>query len=89
MDIKGSNDKINIERGVKQRDALSCSFLILCIEPLIRNLNGNKKIEPRLLNSKMTNTLVEHKASVGAYDIAKLVKIICYQFKKYLGNMRG
>ena len=53
------SDKINIERGVKQGDALSCSLFILCMDPLIRNLNGNKKIEPLLFKSKMTNTLVD------------------------------
>jgi len=34
--------KISIERGVKQGDALSCAIFILCIDPLIRNINKNK-----------------------------------------------
>jgi hypothetical protein len=40
------SEKINIERGVKQGDALSFSLFISCMDPLIRNLNENKKIEP-------------------------------------------
>jgi hypothetical protein len=39
------SDKIKIERGVKQGDALSCSLFILCVDPLIRNINANMKIE--------------------------------------------
>ncbi len=38
------SDPIKIERGVKQGDALSCAIFILCIDPLLRNLNSNHKI---------------------------------------------
>jgi hypothetical protein len=31
-------DKININRGVKQGDALSCALFILCIDPLIKTV---------------------------------------------------
>jgi hypothetical protein len=67
------SEKINIERGVKQGDALSCSLFILCMDPLIRNLNENKKIEPITFKSKLTHTVVKHKASGYADDIA----IVC------------
>jgi hypothetical protein len=67
------SETINIERGVKQGDALSCSLFILCMDPLIRNLNENRKIEPITFNSKLTNIVVKHKASVYADDIA----IVC------------
>jgi hypothetical protein len=67
------SEKINIERGVKQGDALSCSLFILCMDPLIRNLNENKKIEPITFQSKLTHTVVKHKASGYADDIA----IVC------------
>jgi hypothetical protein len=39
------SEKISIERGVKQGDALSCAIFILCIDPLIRNINKNKLIQ--------------------------------------------
>ena len=67
------SEKINIERGVKQGDALSCSLFILCMDPLIRNLNENKKIEPITFKSQLTHTVVKHKASGYADDIA----IVC------------
>jgi hypothetical protein len=39
-----TTEPIQIERGVKQGDALSCSIFIICIDPLLRNLNTNKNI---------------------------------------------
>ena len=36
----------NILRGVKQGDALSCVIFIMCVEPLLRNLNKNNAICP-------------------------------------------
>ncbi len=65
--------KIYIEKRAKQGDALSCSLFILCMDPLIRNLNKNKKIEPITFKSKLTNTVVKHKASGYADDSA----IVC------------
>jgi hypothetical protein len=43
------------------------------MDPLIRNLNENKKIEPIIFKSKLTNTVVKHKARGYADDIA----IVC------------
>jgi hypothetical protein len=54
------SEKINIERGVNQGDALSCSLFILCMDPLVRNLNENKKIESITFKSKLTNRVVKH-----------------------------
>jgi hypothetical protein len=53
------SDKINIERGVKQGDALSCSLFILCMDPLIRNINANIKIE----EIEVKGVMVKYKAS--------------------------
>ena len=35
-----------IKRGVKQGDALSCIIFIMCMEPLLRNIEANADIEP-------------------------------------------
>jgi hypothetical protein len=43
------------------------------MDPLIRNLNKNKKIEPIIFKSKLTHMVVKHKASGYADDIA----IVC------------
>ena len=67
------SEKIKIKRGVKQGDALSCSFFILCMDQLIRNLNKNKKIEPITFKSKLTHMVVKRKASGYADDIG----IVC------------
>jgi len=48
------SETIKIERGVKQGDALSCAIFILCIDPLLRNLNANKKIKSIALETKIT-----------------------------------
>ena len=67
------SETIKIERGVKQGDALSCAIFILCIDPLLRNLNANKKIKSIALETKITKKVVCHKASGYADDIS----IVC------------
>ena len=64
-------EKIEIGRGVKQGDALSCSLFILLMETLIRNLNHNENI-------KNINILGKGISKVTAYadDIALLTKDI-------------
>jgi hypothetical protein len=64
---------VRIERGVKQGDALSCSLFILCIDPLIRNINDNNQIKEVKLISSRSKTTVGMKCSGYADDIA----IIC------------
>jgi len=64
---------IRIERGVKQGDALSCAIFIICIDPLLRNINGNDKIKGITLESKISKTKVKHKACGFADDVS----VIC------------
>ncbi len=67
------SEKIDIKRGVKQGDALSCALFILCIDPLIRNIQENPKIEGVTLKSRLNNVKVNFKVSGYADDIA----VIC------------
>jgi hypothetical protein len=50
-----ASESIKIERGVKQGDALSCAIFIICIDPLLRNLNKNKKIKKVTIRRKNAN----------------------------------
>ena len=68
------SESISIERGVKQGDALSCSLFILCIDPLIRNINANIEIDEISMTSKLTKTKVGLKCSGYADDIAIICK---------------
>ena len=36
---------IRIRRCVKQGDALSCALFIICLDPVLRNIENNKKIK--------------------------------------------
>jgi retron-type reverse transcriptase len=71
------SDPISIERGVKQGDALSCAIFILCIDPLLRNLNNNSKIAPVKLKCKKDISAQVHKACGFADDVS----VICMDDK--------
>ena len=66
-------EAINIERGVKQGDALSCAIFIICIDPLIRNLNKNKQIKQ--IQHIRTQNGENHSYKAAAY--ADDVSVIC------------
>ena len=67
------SDKINIERGVKQGDALSCAIFILCIDPLLRNINADQDIKIVEVITRMSRQQVNYKAGGFADDI----NVIC------------
>jgi hypothetical protein len=67
------SDSFDVERGVKQGDALSCAIFIICIDPLIRNLNKNKKLKQITIKNKKNNLNNVLKASGFADDIS----VIC------------
>jgi hypothetical protein len=46
----------NINRGVKQGDALSCIIFIMCMEPLLRNLERNAMVRP-IFSNQLGNNL--------------------------------
>jgi hypothetical protein len=74
------SEKIRIERGVKQGDALSCAIFILCVDPLLRNLNKNVNIKGINLKMKTNSSVFQHKCSGYADDIS----IICRDTKRSL-----
>ena len=73
------SESIKIERGVKQGDALSCAIFILCIDPLIRNINDDRNIDVVDIKTKISNLQVNYKAGGFADDI----NVICK------GNLRS
>ena len=65
-------ESIRIERGVKQGDALSCAIFIICIDPLLRNINNSDKIKGIMFKNKF---IKEFCFKGGAY--ADDVSVIC------------
>ena len=55
---------INILRGVKQGDALSCAIFIICIDPLLRNINADPGISVVQLTTKITKAFVNYNESL-------------------------
>jgi exonuclease III len=66
-----ASDPIQIKRGVKQGDALSCAIFIICIDPLLRNLNKNRKIG-QIKVGKYSG--IRYKAAAYADDISIMCK---------------
>jgi len=60
-----------IERGVKQGCALSCCLFVLCMDPLLRNIQANPRIEGIKLNNGEGKTV---KILAYADDVAAVVK---------------
>jgi hypothetical protein len=64
---------INIKRGVKQGDALSCIIFILCIDPLLRNIDANNDIEGIQIGPPANSNVIK----IGGYadDVFSMVKL--------------
>jgi exonuclease III len=76
--------KIKIKRGVKQGDALSCAIFIICIDPLLRNLNKNKNIkEIRITNKEGRDEKLNFKSAAYADDIS----VVCKNDKTSIQNI--
>ena len=78
------SNSFNINRGVKQGDALSCSLFILAMDPLIRNIENNANIKPITIKSPQTS--INIKTLGYADDIAVLtcdVDSVKEIFKEY------
>ena len=58
---------IKILRSVKQGCSLSCCLFILCIDPLLRKIESNKKIVPIVLENE--NTKISNKTGTFADDV--------------------
>jgi exonuclease III len=65
-----TTEPIQILRGVKQGDALSCAIFIICIDPLLRNLNNNKLIKA----IKIGRSNIGFKAAAYADDVSVICK---------------
>ena len=60
---------IKIGRCVKQGDALSCALFIICLDPLIRNIEKNRKIKAVELRTPMSNETIVSKTGAFADDV--------------------
>jgi exonuclease III len=73
------SESINIKHGVKQGDSLSCAIFIICIEPLLRNINNSNKIIS-INPCRNIQTKQSKKLTAGAY--ADNISAICIDEKK-------
>jgi hypothetical protein len=68
------SESLKIERGVKQGDALSCAIFIICIDPLLRNINNAKNIKSiTIKDRKKRNVKVNFRGAAFADDVS----VIC------------
>ena len=81
---------IKIGRCVKQGDALSCALFILCLDPLIRNIERNKKIKPITIRLPLSNLKLENKTGVFADDVGVVtesnegsIKEVYLEYRKF------
>ena len=72
---------------MKQGDALSCAIFIICIDPLIRNINADKDIKMIRKVTTITKDEIGYKAGAFADDVGVLcggdLKSVCRVFTQY------
>ncbi len=59
--------KFKIEQSVKQGDALSCALFVLAIEPLLRKIQKNEKIEPITIADNSSGTPITHEIKKAGF----------------------
>ena len=80
---------IKIERGVKQGDALSCAIFIICIDPLLRNLNNNRRVkEVKLLRKNATKEKSTIKVQLMRMILVSSVKKAMTAYSKFSTNTK-
>jgi hypothetical protein len=77
------SESIGIERGVKQGDALSCAIFIICIDPLLRNINANNKIKAVTVKTRGSKKVINHKACGFADDVS----VICQNDRESMNQI--
>ena len=74
---------IKIKRCVKQVDALSCALFIICLDPVIRNIEGNKKIKAIEIKTPLSNKNIKNKSGTYADDVGAVVQ----NYKESINNV--
>jgi len=65
---------IRIQRCVKQGDAFSCALFIICIDPLIRNIEKNQKIKPITVQTPLSHVKIKPKSGSFADDVGTITR---------------
>jgi len=60
---------IRIERCVKQGDAFSCAMFIICLDPVLRNIENNKRIKHVEIKLPLSNRKIKNKTGAFADDV--------------------
>jgi len=81
---------IRIRRCVKQGDALSCALFILCLDPLIRNIERNKNIKAIEIRTPLSNKKISSKTGGFADDVGIItanceisIKEVFLEYKRF------
>ncbi len=84
-----ASESNKIERGVKQGYALSCAIFIICIDPLLRNLNKNKRVkEVKLLTKMVPMKKSTVKVQLMQMILVSSVKRAMIAYSKFFRNIK-
>jgi len=64
---------IRIRKCVKQGDALSCALFIICLDPVLRNIEGNNNIKAIEIVTPLSNKKLEQKTGGYADDVGAAI----------------